>query len=83
MTFLNTSLIRKLTLFLAAAMLSFSAMASSDLNDTLRLANEGSAEAQYKLGVLYNEGFGVNQDYFKAFDWTKKAANQGGCYRSI
>lgn len=76
MTFLNTSLIRKLALFLAAAMLSFSAMAA-DFNQTQRLANQGIAEAQARLGAMYFEGKGVRQDYAKAAVWHEKAANQG------
>ena len=76
MTFLNTSLIRKLALFLAAAMLSFSAMAA-DFNQTQRLANQGIAEAQARLGAMYFEGKGVRQDYSKAAQWLEKAANQG------
>ena len=75
MTFLNTSLIRKLTLFLAAAMLSLSAMAA-DFNQTQRLANQGDADAQYSLGWKYYKGEGVRQDYVKAIEWYKKAAEQ-------
>lgn len=45
-------LIRKLTLFLAAAMFSLSAMAG-DFNQTQRLANQGNAQAQFNLGVIY------------------------------
>lgn len=76
MTFLNTPLIRKLTLFLAAVMLSLSAMAT-DFNQVQRLANQGDADAQHNLGWLYQEGEGVRQDYAKAKEWYEKAANQG------
>ena len=76
MTFLNTSLIRKLTLFLAAAILSVSTMAA-DFSQNQRLANQGNASAQYNLGVMYYEGEGVRQDYIKARQWYEKAANQG------
>lgn len=76
MTLLNTSFIRKLILFLAAAMLSVSAMAA-DFNQTQRLANQGDASAQFKLGVMYDEGESVHQDSVKAFEWYEKAANQG------
>ena len=76
MTFLNHSLIRKLTLFLVAAMLSVSAMAL-DFNQMQRLANQGDATAQHNLGVMYTKGSGVRQDYAKAAQWYEKAANQG------
>ena len=76
MTLPNTFLIRKLTLFLAAAMLSVSAMAA-DFNQIQRLANQGNATAQVKLGMFYYKGEGVRQDYAKAVEWFEKAANQG------
>ena len=76
MAFFKTSLIRKLTLFLAAAMLSVSAMAT-DFNENKRLANQGNASAQYNLGVMYYKGEGVKKDNAKAIEWFKLAANQG------
>jgi TPR repeat protein len=39
-----------------------------------KAANQGNAEAQYKLGDMYNEGKGVKKDYQKAVYWYKKAA---------
>ncbi len=41
------------------------------------LAEQGDAEAQYALGVIYNHARGVPQDYEKAFHWYSKAAAQG------
>ena len=76
MTLLNTSLIRKLIVFVAAALLSVSAMAA-DFNQTQRLANQGDALAQARLGLMYTQGEGVRQDYTKARQWYEKAANQG------
>ena len=75
MTLPNTSLIRKLIVFVAAALLSVSAMAA-DFNQTQRLANQGDALAQARLGVMYSKGEGVPQDYSKAAQWIEKAANQ-------
>lgn len=74
MTFLNTLLIRKLTLFLGAAMLSMSVMASDYIED---LANQGHASAQVSLGTKYYYGLNAPQDYVKAFEWYKKSADQG------
>ena len=41
------------------------------------LAEQGNAEAQYKLGLMYDMGKDVDQDYQKAFEWHEKSANQG------
>ena len=43
----------------------------------LPLAELGDVEAQYNLGVLYDEGAGVEQDLVAAADWYRKAADQG------
>jgi len=40
------------------------------------LAKEGYHEAQRMLGDFYNFGEGVPQDYTKAFEWYRKAADQ-------
>ena len=42
-----------------------------------KAAAQGYAEAQYNLGVMYNNGKGVRQDYVKARKWYEKAAAQG------
>ena len=41
------------------------------------LAEQGDAEAQYSLGVMYKEGIGVPQDHGKAINWLKKSCDQG------
>ena len=40
-------------------------------------AEQGSAEAQYSLAQLYENGQGVPQDYGQALQWNRKAAEQG------
>ena len=40
------------------------------------LANDGSATAQFNLGVMYLTGRGVQQDYSAAALWFRKAAEQ-------
>ncbi|MBE6528182.1 MAG: sel1 repeat family protein [Thermoplasmata archaeon] len=40
------------------------------------LALEGDITSQYKLGVAYEHGIGVNKDDFEAAMWYKKAAEQ-------
>jgi len=47
------------------------------LENIMRAANQGDAEAQYRLGVLYAKGVGVKKDRREANRWYRKAANQG------
>lgn len=39
-------------------------------------ANQGHADARYKLGILYRTGLGVLQNFEAAFQWFELAANQ-------
>ena len=41
------------------------------------LADQGNADAQFHLGVMYNDGQGVPQDYAEALRWYRLAAAQG------
>jgi uncharacterized protein len=41
------------------------------------MAEKGNPLAQYQLGRLYKEGFGVERDNRAAFDWFSKSARQG------
>ncbi|MFO7989486.1 MAG: tetratricopeptide repeat protein [Thermodesulfobacteriota bacterium] len=47
--------------------------------DVVKMAEQGDAAAQYKLGEIYAKGYedDVPQDYKKAAYWYKKAAEQG------
>ncbi len=38
---------------------------------------QGFAPAQYNLGVMYDKGQGVRQNFKKAVNWYQKAAEQG------
>ena len=42
-----------------------------------KAAELGDFEAQYNLGVCYEEGLGVPKDLNKAINWYKPAAEQG------
>ena len=42
-----------------------------------KAAEQGLAEAQYNLGVMYLNGTGVAKDEAKAVEWYRKAAEQG------
>ena len=46
-------------------------------DNILELANEGDASAQYRLGLMYDNGTGVEESYEKAAEWYLKAAEQG------
>ena len=52
------------------------AEAAEVLKTAKPLADNGNANAQYNMGVLYDEGYGVKQDYAKARGWYEKAAAQ-------
>lgn len=46
------------------------------VNKLKPLAEQGFAEAQFNLGSLYYQGWGVPQDYREAARWLRKAAEQ-------
>ncbi len=48
-----------------------------DVNDILKSAQNGDHDAQVRLGLMYDKGEGVSQDYHEAFKWFTKAAEQG------
>ncbi len=50
------------------------------LQQFLRAAKKGHAEAMCSLGMMYYVGRGVQSDYSEAFKWCKKAAEQGDSY---
>ena len=52
------------------------AEAKEQLNRRKRAAEEGYASEQYNMGIMYQKGFGVQQDAAKAREWFQKAADQ-------
>ncbi|WP_244060843.1 tetratricopeptide repeat protein, partial [Aeromonas caviae] len=42
-----------------------------------KAAEQGNAEAQFNLGVMYATGQGVPQDIQQVVTWLRKAAEQG------
>jgi TPR repeat protein len=44
---------------------------------TGREAGQGDAQAQFNLGLMYDNGRGVTKDYTEAVKWYRKAAAQG------
>ena len=47
------------------------------VNSWRALAEKGNSVTQYFLGLMYDEGKGVPQDYAEAVRWYRKAADQG------
>ncbi len=43
----------------------------------MKLAEKGNAEAEYKVGEMYETGFGVEKNMDKALSWITKSAAQG------
>ena len=43
----------------------------------MKLAKKGNAEAEFKVGEMYETGFGVKKNMKEALVWTNKAAAQG------
>ena len=85
---------KHLTKLLAAALLMLGlnqtvwADDASDFRQTLQLAEQGVAEAQYNLGAMYYSGQGVRQNFHLSKEWFGKACDSGwqkGCdqYRSL
>ena len=50
---------------------------AATLRELRPLAEQGNANAQFNLGLLYYNGWGVPQVYAKAVKWFRKAAEQG------
>ena len=42
-----------------------------------RAAEGNLAQGQFNLGLMYDQGLGVEQDHDKALDWCRKAAYNG------
>ena len=49
----------------------------SSVTDIRKAAEQGNADAQFNLGLMYFEGEEVSQDDAEAVEWWRKAAEQG------
>jgi len=62
----------------------FDAVERGDYATALRewtpLAEQGDTGAQFNLGLMYSNGYGVPQNYKTAFKWYTLAAEQGHAY---
>src|ERR1017187_2778015 len=64
----------------------FAAYQKGDYANALKLmkplAEQGNVNAQYNVGVMYNENL-VKQDYAQAVKWFQKAAAQGNIFAQV
>lgn len=56
---------------------------ATNLDVWLPRAERGNAEAQYKVGVMYDTGRGAPQDFAVAASWYRKAAEQGDAIAQV
>jgi TPR repeat protein len=63
--------------FAAALALASGASFAGDAADTRAAAEQGHATGQTSLGVMYDNGNGVPQDYVRAHTWFNLAASRG------
>ncbi|HQL08649.1 MAG TPA: tetratricopeptide repeat protein, partial [Lentisphaeria bacterium] len=49
----------------------------ADVQELLKAAEQGNADAQCKLGIMYHDGEGAPKDLAEAVKWLRKAAEQG------
>jgi S1-C subfamily serine protease len=70
--------VQKFTVFFCLSMsLAYGADSDTQLKALFTLAEQGNATAQNDLGVMYQAGSGVPQDYGEAVKWLRKSAEQG------
>ena len=68
---------RTTVLLLLLAVATTFQLTAQNASDYRAAAEQGYAEAQYNLGVCYENGYGVTKDLTQAVYWYKKAAGQG------
>ena len=64
-------------ILLLTVLLTSTAFAAPDFDETMAAAKQGEAYAQYNLGVMYAFGDGVPENDAEAVKWYRKAADQG------
>jgi TPR repeat protein len=88
---LNTPIINHMKCLVVAALFTLAApvfaddcfieLEAGDLDSALivctKAAEQGNANAQNNLGMMYDNGLGTSQDYKQALYWFTKAAEQG------
>ena len=75
-----TSILTTLAVSLLALTLIAPWALGQDPTETRRLAEQGDADAQFNLGVMYANGEGVPQDDAEAVRWYRLSADQGNAF---
>ena len=71
-------MLRMMRGFIVLAAIFFAlAVQAQDFAAVKQAAEQGDAKSQFKLGMMYDEGQGMAQDYAEAMKWFRKAAEQG------
>ncbi|MEX1298015.1 MAG: tetratricopeptide repeat protein [Desulfotignum sp.] len=70
---------KKILLVMIVVLFTATSAFCDQFEDAVKMAEQGDAAAQYKLGEIYAKGYedDVPQDHKKAAYWYKKAAEQG------
>ena len=64
-------------ILLLTVLLTSTAFAAPDFDETMAAAKQGEAYAQFNLGLMYAKGDGVPENDAEAVKWYRKAADQG------
>lgn len=74
----NDSVVRALIIFLVLLLSTTGVSHADGLFDfQMKLANKGNVEAQFRVGEMYENGFGVEKNEEEGLKWITKAAEQG------
>ncbi|HIF93894.1 MAG TPA: sel1 repeat family protein [Myxococcales bacterium] len=64
-------------LFMSVSVVSAQDLDTAQIKEIREAAEQGDADAQNNLGVMYANGYGVAENYAEAVKWYRKAAEQG------
>jgi TPR repeat protein len=73
---MNKSLLPLVLLFLSLTCFGFTPT-TEQIKEWRQQADQGDAVAQFNLGLIYANGYGVPEDDVEAVKWYRKAAEQG------
>ncbi len=65
------------SLLICLLLFTYSVLAAEELEALIKAAEQGDAQAQYDLGVMYDSGQGIPEDDVQAYAWLNVAAAQG------
>lgn len=74
--FISNARIHILMLVALTLLVPIAVQADNLFDSLIKLARQGDAEAQLKVGEMYENGFGVEQDSREAKYWITRSANQ-------